>query len=476
MIEFYYKHNRHTFFKKSKALADELTKILKNEKIKIVNTDQLNISAEFVNILGKELFQIINDLYYTLRKNIDEKHFFLHKYLPEYKYEPTSELQFADFFCGAGGMSLGFTQKGFEAAFANDNYTSALETYYFNNSLSLNRLYNGDIKELINNFESYKPYFKNVKIILGGPPCQGFSNANRWNFELDKTKKTKRFIDDERNILYKHFVKLIGLIEPDFFIMENVPGMSKLENQIEDDIQIETDNSYYFLPLILNAKNFGIPQNRSRYFLIGMKDFMFLKQIKENIKSLISKNPIYNLEDALFGLPILKTNPRKFNTSYENEHHGYMIRKLNLEQNKYLKEINNNNNISYLFNHKSRYNNENDLEIYKLLPQGENSLHESIKNLNNYKNRNHIFKDKYYKLKLDNVSKTITSHMKHDCHMYIHPEQARGLSPREAARIQSFPDYYFFRGTLNDWYKQIGNAVPVKLSYIFANEIMKYYE
>ena len=142
-----------------------------------------------------------------------------------------------------------------------------------------------------------------------------------------------------------------------------------------------------------------------------------------------------------------------------------------LKENKFLKDINKNREINYLWNHKSRYNNENDLEIFRRLPEGENSLHESIQDILIYKNRKDIFKDKYYKLKRNEVSKTITSHMKYDCHMYIHPEQARGLSPREAARIQTFPDDYVFRGSLNSWYKQIGNAVPVKLAVIIAKEI-----
>ena len=85
-----------------------------------------------------------------------------------------------------------------------------------------------------------------------------------------------------------------------------------------------------------------------------------------------------------------------------------------------------------------------------------------------------MFKDKYYKLKLNDVCKTITSHMKLDCNMYIHPKQGRGLSPREAARIQSFPDSFYFRGPQNKWYAQIGNAVPVKLAEIIGNELRKY--
>ena len=383
---------------------------------------------------------------------------------------------FADFFSGAGGLSQGLVNEDFQSAFINDNYTEALETYYFNHTLPLNRFFNGDIKELVDNFSQFKHLFERVSIICGGPPCQGFSTANRWNFEVEKITKQKRFIEDKRNILYKYFVKLLGLIKPDFFIMENVKGIMRVEKQIEEDIQNETNREYSFIPLELDAQSFGIPQSRRRYILIGGKDFMFVEQVKNNIYNKKNATKKFKLADALFGLPKIGTNPLKLKPDFESDAHGYTIRKFEIEQNDFLNEINGNRRLTYLLNHKSRYNNENDINIFSKLPEGENSLHESIQYLNNYKNRNHIFKDKYYKLKLNEVSKTITSHMKYDCHMYIHPTQARGLSPREAARIQTFPDDYFFRGSLNSWYKQIGNAVPVKLAEVIAKELKKYYE
>jgi DNA (cytosine-5)-methyltransferase 1 len=114
------------------------------------------------------------------------------------------------------------------------------------------------------------------------------------------------------------------------------------------------------------------------------------------------------------------------------------------------------------------------VEIFSRLPQGANSLHPSIADIMPYSNRNHMFKDKYFTLNEREVSKTITSHMKFDCNMYIHPFESRGISPREAARIQTFPDDYVFMGANNIWYAQIGNAVPVKLAQAIGEEIMKY--
>ncbi len=474
MLEFYYYFEKRKFKLKAECLRNELNSILKYEKIEILPTKLNCISNDYLELIEKELFFELNNIYNTIRKNNGINHFLLKKYLPETRIEPQG-LLFADFFSGAGGLSQGLINAGFQPAFVNDNYTAALETYYFNHTLPLNRFFNGDIKELVENFSDYKHLFKGIKIICGGPPCQGFSTANRWNFEVEEKTKEKRFIEDERNILYKYFVKLLGLIKPDFFIMENVKGMMRVEKQIEDDIQNETNQEYTFTPLVVDAQSFDIPQSRKRYILVGGKNFMFLKQIENTIKQKKFNKSKYKLIDALYGLPEIGTNPLKNNTEFESKINGYAVRKFKVKQNKFLKEINKEKENPYLFNHKSRFNNDNDLEIFRLLPEGENSLHESIQHLSKYTNRNHIFKDKYYKLMIGEVSKTITSHMKYDCNMYIHPKQTRGLSPREAARIQTFPDDYVFRGSLNDWYKQIGNAVPVKLAEVLGNELKKNY-
>ena len=476
MLEFYYKHQRKIFKHKAKKLAYELTCVFETEKINVMESKNINISEEYKPILGNELFSKLNNLYFTIRSSKAKNHFLLNKYLPENKKELQSNFLFADFFSGAGGLSKGMVNAGFQPAFVNDSDITALETYYFNHTLPLDRIFAGDIQELLKDIEHYKPFFKNIKVVAGGPPCQGFSSANRNLFEIDPHTNEKRFIEDPRNELYKYFVKLLGLIRPDFFIMENVRGMAKVEKQIEEDIQQATQQSYSFLPFVLNAQSFDVPQSRTRYVLIGATNFMFIEQIKKSITAKKNGTSQYKLKDALYGLPVISTNPIKLNPEYESEAHGFAIRKLKVKQNEFLREINKGKEISYLLNHKSRYNNENDLQIFRLLPEGENSLHPSIQELNNYRNRDRIFKDKYYKLKRDEVSKTITSHMKYDCHMYIHPEQARGLSPREAARLQTFPDEYVFRGSLNDWYQQIGNAVPVKLAEIIAKELMKFYK
>ena len=474
MLEFYYKYHKKQFRKKSEKLFEELLKIIQYEDISISETEELEIPANYRAALGDKLFVDLNNLYFTLRKNDAKNHSLLCKYLPELKIEPDSDLLFADFFSGAGGLSQGLIHAGFSPAFVNDNYLDALETYYFNHFLTLDRFYYGDIAQFASNIGDYIHLFENVKLVAGGPPCQGFSTANRQNFAVDSQNNKKRFIEDKRNVLYKHFVHLLGLIRPDFFIMENVRGMKKVEGEIEEDIRNSTNREYFFNPLIVDAKHFGIPQSRVRYILIGGKNIFEIEQIKTRLTFKQNSGKGYKLRDALAGLPQINTNPIKLNVDYESEANGYNVQRVLLEQNEFLTQINGARKIDYLWNHRSRYNNDNDLEIFRRLPPGANSLHESIQDILVYKNREHIFKDKYYRLKGDAVSKTVTSHMRFDCHMYIHPEQARGLSPREAARIQTFPDDYVFRGNLNSWYKQIGNAVPVRLAEVIAKEIKTY--
>ena len=367
-----------------------------------------------------------------------------------------------DLFAGCGGLSLGMEQAGFTTVFANEINNNFFETYLFNRNLDKNSYFNGDINELNKNLKAYQSKFENIDLICGGPPCQGFSMANR-----------QRILDDPRNNLYKAYLEFLKKVRPKFFVMENVKGMSKKIDEISNNFKEYLGEEYTFSYSLFSAKEFGLPQNRERFFIIGNKLGIDNKAIFEKINTNKLKNS-FVLKDAINDLPELKPNRTKNNTQIENQEIGFREKDYFYPKSNYADFVNNNKEVNKLYNHKNRYNNDRDIRIFGLLPQGANSLHKSIEEIMPYKNRNHIFKDKYYKLDENEVSKTITSHMKYDCNMYIHPNQARGLSPREAARIQTFPDYYIFKGTPNNWYAQIGNAVPVKLAEYIGNEIIKY--
>lgn len=377
---------------------------------------------------------------------------------------------FVDLFCGAGGMSIGFERAGFKPILALDKDEDSIETYKYNRPNSQLILANCSTLQLINsladsNFKNST--VKNPTAVIGGPPCQSFSTANR-----------QRALNDSRDSLYKEFIEIIRILNPVVAVMENVCGILKFENFIKKDFQkINFEGSH----IVINAKELGVPQNRKRVFFVFFNTRVFSsKEIVKNLKNIqlhiqIEKNNVsrFVLKDALKNLPALKAKNRKGCPLLETEESGKL--RCNWHNNEitpFDEFINGSKTkTEYIYNHLARYNNTRDQEIFRRLPQGGNSLHPSISELMPYKSRNNIFKDKYYKLKEDDVCKTITSHMKFDCNMYIHPNQARGLTPRESARIQCFPDSYIFQGSLGSMFRQIGNAVPPPVAFALAKSI-----
>lgn len=367
-----------------------------------------------------------------------------------------------DLFCGAGGLSLGFTQNGFITSLANDIEPCCVDTYAHNHSdTPRENIVLGDIKDVIANIDSLMR-FKDVDVVVGGPPCQGFSMANR-----------QRLIDDPRNKLYKSYVKVLTIVKPKFFVMENVKGMLSAATQVLEDFQ---RIGYSVSCRVLNAKDFGVPQNRERLIFIGNRVGADNDAIFDEIVMQSSSIKSHVLSDALLGLRSLEASRKRNSTEIDTEESGRKIDVYDAVVSEYLDLINMGQKGNLVFNHKARYNNDRDIEIYSRLNPGDKSDDPKIADIMPYARRNDIFKDKYYKLEPDKVCKTITAHMKFDCNMYIHPTQARGLTPREAARVQSYPDDYFFRGAYTKAYMQIGNSVPPLLGRAIANVIKKYIE
>lgn len=369
--------------------------------------------------------------------------------------------KFVDLFAGCGGLSLGLQQAGFTPWFINEIVEQFCNTYKANHNLSDEHYFVGDITDLNKNIDIYTNFLSDITLVCGGPPCQGFSMANR-----------QRIIDDPRNNLYRQFLIFLKHVRPHFFIMENVKGMMNKIKEIKENFKTALGNDYQYDFAILKAQDFGVPQNRERFIMIGNRMGIPSEDIFKEIYKF--KRKPFTLHDAIIGLPHLISKKEKGAKNIECAESGYTVCDYEYIYNDFYHFINGNKKIYKLYNHKNRYNNERDLEIYRRLPQGANSLHESIADIMPYKNRNGIFKDKYFKLDETQICKTITSHMKFDCNMYIHPWDARGLSPREAARIQTFPDDYVFTGSQNMWYAQIGNAVPVKLAKAIGLGIMNF--
>lgn len=369
--------------------------------------------------------------------------------------------KFVDLFAGCGGLSLGLEQAGFTPWFVNEIVEQFANTYKVNHKLSSEHYFIGDIASLNESIDEYKEFLSDITLVCGGPPCQGFSMANR-----------QRILDDPRNNLYKQYLIFLKHVRPRFFIMENVKGMMNKKDEIVQNFKEYLGEEYQYDYAVLKAQDFGVPQNRERFIMIGNRMGISPKDIFDEIYK--HKRTPFVLRDALYGLPHLKAKKSKGQTGVEDLSSGLTERDFCYPQTDFYRFINGEKVITKLYNHKNRYNNERDIEIYRRLPQGANSLHESIADIMPYKRRNDIFKDKYFKLDESQICKTITSHMKFDCNMYIHPWEARGLSPREAARVQTFPDDFILTGAQNMWYAQVGNAVPVKLAKAIGDGIMKF--
>ncbi|WJP97272.1 DNA cytosine methyltransferase [Macrococcus bovicus] len=454
------------------AENDKKVTIFTIEKMIEYGIIQNNSKQDLEKILGEEQFlRLVVSINKISNVNIND-YPILQKFNLEYRNKAVQNKSnnkqptLIDLFCGAGGLSLGLNQVGFKTILANDIDKQALRTYNFNHpEVDGQYITMGGIENLASDIRNYVS-LGSVDVVVGGPPCQGFSEANR-----------QRLIDDPRNILYKYFIECIHQMKPKAFIMENVKGMKKVSKQVIDDINNNELLNYDIDCQIINAKYLGVPQNRERLIFIGIrKDISDKKNILANeIFEKIPKKNITALSEAIEDLKPLQASRIK-NFTGGDILSGFIVDEKyygNDKQSKYVDLINQGKSMNLTFNHKARYNNERDIEIYSRLEPGDKSDDPKIADIMPYKSRSHMFKDKYFKLYLDKPCKTITAHMKFDCNMYIHPTQARGLTPREAARIQSYPDDYLFLGAYTKTYQQIGNSVPPLMARYIGQQIME---
>jgi DNA (cytosine-5)-methyltransferase 1 len=441
-----------------------------DEQKQLVKVLKAPIFKEFITAINynnkhqKLIGDLLNNLDPSKRKIIQEK--------SNKKTRPRT----VDFFCGAGGLSLGFSQEGFQVDLANDYEDVCIETFRYNHpEVPEDRVILGDIRNIVDHIEDYINH--EIDIVIGGPPCQGFSSANQ-----------QRIIDDPRNELYKYYLNAISKIAPKFVVMENVKGMLPYAEQVVEDyknIRAKKGNktfSYSVDCKVLVSNKFGVAQNRQRLIFIAIRNDIYEERkitpsgIFQEIENTYSQNKGHVLRDALEYIKPLSAPRIKNMTEVDDEITGKKVdvNQFHGNENSYLKLINEGRKMDYVFNHKARYTNDINYEIYGTLEQGEDGTSEKIKHVMPYKHRNHIFKDKYFKLIEDKPSRTITAHLKMDCHSHIHPRQVRSITPREAARIQSFPDDYVFLGAYLKTYMQIGNAVPPVMARGIAKVLKKH--
>lgn len=457
----------------------EIDKSTINELINIGVISKSDDTTILKKKLGKELYHdFIISVNFKLKHkdkigvSLDKLNNFERNKLQQ-KASKSEAPRLIDFFCGAGGLSLGFVQEGFQIELANDHEEVCIETYKYNHpEIPENRIIQGDIRKIVNHIEDFIE--KEIDIVVGGPPCQGFSSANK-----------QRIIDDPRNELYKYYIKAVEKIAPKFVVMENVRGMLPYAEQVVSDYQnIKARKkgktyTYETTYKVLVSDDFGVAQKRHRLIFIAVRNDIAKSKtitpskIFDEIANLASKSKKHILADAIAFIKPLEAPRVKNLTEIDDELTGKKvdINKYKGNENQYLKLINENRIIPFVFNHKARYANDVNYEIYRKLEQGDDGTNEKIKEIMPYAHRNHLFKDKYFKLIANKPSRTITAHLKMDCHSHIHPTQIRSITPREAARIQSFPDDYLFLGAYLKTYMQIGNAVPPMLARAIAKAI-----
>jgi DNA (cytosine-5)-methyltransferase 1 len=382
-----------------------------------------------------------------------------------------------DLFSGAGGLSEGFTRAGFRVALSVDNDPIATRTYWLNHpavpdgrvlTRDITALKSGELKRLVGK--------QPVDVLIGAPPCQGFSHAG---FRSKSAKTNYRVSADDRNFLFEYMLAAALELKPKLFLMENVPGMQSARQENLSFLEVAAGRlaKTGFKTAIwkLNASAFGVPQDRIRYFLVASRLGTLPMSPQQEYQDMhhpdfdVDALPPVTLDEAIFDLP-----RREPNTGLAIEVWDPAVSATDSRLRRYQSKFGLRRSSRLIYNHTVRYNNERDLELYALLRPGEDSIHalERYGRHDLMRYRSDVFDDKYARLRGDRPSKTIVSHLAKDGNGYIHPTQVRSISIREAARIQSFHDGFVFCGSPSDQWIQLGNSVPPVLAERVAHSFM----
>lgn len=390
---------------------------------------------------------------------------------------------FIDLFAGCGGLSEGFYKQGFNALAHVEINHFACETLrtrmrYYGYSTADNAVMEQDItaKDIVKKIEKVVGN-QVVDIIIGGPPCQSFS-------PLGKAKDDNNMQEDPRNYLFENYVKVLNHFKPKFFVFENVTGLLDTEIQGKSIFKIilkRLRRHYRVLSkektIVLNATSYGVPQERKRVILIGVRRDLEVKP--EEVYAAIKKTHYLpgesekkkdglkryvTVRDAIEDLPKLRSGEGTVIVEYPNEYNecSEYVKMLRKPSDKILRD------------HVARKNNENDIERYKVMAENHWNFLQLLDfrpDLGHEKKR--VFFNSYKVQWWDMPARTIIAHLYKDGNQFIHPdyEQGRSITVREAARLQSFPDDFVFEGSRTEQFKQIGNAVPPMLAEAIAKAI-----
>lgn len=366
-----------------------------------------------------------------------------------------------DLFAGAGGFSYGIEQSGIEVIAAIEFDKKIAKTYKENHPNTI--LVNDDIRNIAATKEDFDRINKNsisidsffgnngVDLIFGGPPCQGFSMSGK------RIRKEKNFLSDERNYLFLEFIRMVEKLNPKVFIIENVPGIlnyneGKIKKEIYDRFG---ELGYDISSKVLSSEEFGVPQKRKRAIFIGNRlglDSSTLFPSKE-----VKIHDSVTVWEAIGDLPSLSSGEGEEISEYKNP-----------AMSEYQKLMRNTEN-GKLFNHIASIHKEKTIEILKMIKPGE-----SMKNLPEKFRTKSVHSGAYGRMIKNAPSYTLTTRINTPSVGRItHPVDDRTITPREAARIQSFPDSYRFIGDITTIGMQIGNSVPPLLAKAIGDSIVE---
>ena len=362
-----------------------------------------------------------------------------------------------DLFCGAGGLSHGLDAAGYRVALSVDLDSWALETHAHNLpglAVGLDLGVEEAREAIFAKLDGVE-----VDLIAGGPPCQPYSRAGRSKIR-DLVDQGVRSQFDHRKELWRAFLDVVERVRPGAVLMENVPDMALGDDMVVLRTMVDRleGAGYEVDARILDAWRYGVPQHRQRLILVGLRDgrtFEWPEPLER-----------VTVRDAIGDLPVLEVAPDtpigESVMAYEALDPSDFARRARKEC---LGEA-----AWKVHDHHTRSVRHDDFEAFKLMSAG--TLYSDLPdNLKRY--RDDIFNDKYNRLDWSALSRTITAHIAKDGYWYIHPEQHRTLTVREAARLQTFPDNFRFAGSRSHQFQQIGNAVPPALGEIIGVAILK---
>ena len=391
-----------------------------------------------------------------------------------YRTAREGRLTCIDLFCGCGGFSLGMQRAGFSVLAAIDFNAEAIATFDRNFPevpfvlhKDLTAFGPEKLAELIWPGSSAR---LGVDVIVGGPPCQGFSKVRR----VDGANSGPRLIADPRRHLYREFLRYVGFFQPRIFVMENVLGLrSAVGGTCLTAVQKEARAlGYRVHGQVEDAWELGVPQKRHRQLIIGVRNDLpgyFLPELQHAPRA----EPRPCVWDAIGDLPILRAGGGEDERDYD-----FIRRMQHVEQQgntalRYLCDVLEIDRAEKLTNHTARPHSERDLRDFARLKEGENSK-QAMRDRSvvfEFPYDKSSFKDRYTRQSRWKPCSTIVAHLSKDGLMFIHPTQNRSLTPREAARIQSFPDWFRFSESRTQAYRLIGNAVPPLVAEAIENPV-----